>query len=227
MMPEGSSFNVIRKLYDKYFLGRRYDLGHGKERQIASKLRGIREDHKSRYLFARSLCKSEERVLDCASGIGYGAFILSKSKHVKSIDCVDKDAFAHEYGSRYFSSKKVVRHHTDLFDFIRTQKTDSYSLVTSFETIEHLDDPQNFLIGLKLMLRADGRLILSSPNEIVLPFNKEQFPYHVKHYTQQTMIELLQSVGFSSINTYYQPSKSSYEINNDPSGAFLICTATA
>ena len=32
-----------------YLLGQKLDLGHGKERQIATRLIGIRNDHKARY----------------------------------------------------------------------------------------------------------------------------------------------------------------------------------
>jgi SAM-dependent methyltransferase len=67
---------------------------------------------------------------------------------------------------------------------------DSFDLVVCFETIEHVDRRDEALDELRRVLRADGHLLLSSPNRDVFPPGN---PHHIHEYTPQELREALQS----------------------------------
>ena len=212
-----------------YFLGQRLDLGHGKERQIATRLIGIRNDHKARYNFAKKRIdsiKKYSKVLDCASGIGYGSYILSKSKYVKNIDAVDKDPLAHSFGEKYYSSKKINRLNLNL-NKLKSYYYDpnlEYQFVTCFETLEHLtdDEAQKFLLSIYSLLSIKGKLFISTPNEELLPYSSKKFSFHKRHYTPNTLENLLESTGFKIENLFSQKNKYSRDIQSHKNGIFLI-----
>ena len=216
-----------------YLLGQKLDLGHGKERQISTRLIGIRNDHKARYDLVKKRIESTKiysKILDCASGIGYGSYILSKSKYVLNIDAVDKNKEAHSFGNKYYPSEKIKRLNINLNE-LRKKNNDfkfKYDFITCFETLEHLTDSEvkDFLISLHLLLKSEGKLFISTPNEDLLPFAPEKFLFHKRHYTVQEFENLLLDSGFNIENFFSKKSKLSRHIQENTNGIFLIAEVT-
>lgn len=75
-------------------------------------------------------------VLDCASGSGFGSYLLSKKSDVKHVHGIDIDAASVETSSKEFGSDKTTFHLSRIEDF--SLKAD---VLVSIETIEHLEDP--------------------------------------------------------------------------------------
>lgn len=152
------------------------------ERQIGASLSEIREDHLQRYLFAASRIPPGSRVLDCACGVGYGSNILAQAgSQVVAVD-ISRDAITY--------ARKHWQHPGIEFlceDAMALPSLGTFDYLVSFETLEHLSVPRAMLD------RVDARnLIGSVPNEGVVPFSSERFPYHVRHYHAHEVPDLIQ-----------------------------------
>ncbi len=77
-----------------------------------------------------------------------------------------------------------------------------FDLVVSFEVLEHIPDPTDFLTGARKLLTDDGLLILSTPNEKslemrVLKTLSSNIPFdHVRFYNPHALTILLERFGF-------------------------------
>lgn len=105
---------------------------------------GPRSDaHTYRYVWAANFIRESDFVMDCASGLGYGAYLiskLSKSREVLGLDiCSDSVNYANQtYGSDDLSFTCF-----DLDD-VEASQFPQADCITSFETIEHLKNYENF-----------------------------------------------------------------------------------
>lgn len=157
------------------------------ERYVSSWTGNVQHEHYHRYLFAAGLC-SGKRVLDVASGEGYGCQLISQV--AEYVVGVDLDVGAVEYAQRTYgspSARFVAADATKLpFDDA------SFDIVTSFETIEHLQDHDAFLSEVKRVLHPDGLLVISSPNRIVYTEkNSHENPFHVHELDRDEFVKTL------------------------------------
>jgi SAM-dependent methyltransferase len=83
-------------------------------------------------------------------------------------------------------------------------KNDTFILIYACEVIEHVSDDSLFLSEIWRILRESGQLILSTPNASKLPFLKEKYPDHVRHYATSELKAKLEESGFSVIANYYR-----------------------
>jgi ubiquinone/menaquinone biosynthesis C-methylase UbiE len=118
-------------------------------------------EHSARYIFALPYIENKT-VLDIACGTGYGlGFMKEKAKRVVGVDVSIEAA-------------KEAKNHCDektsvlLGDGLRLPFEDeSYDVITSFETLEHIHERDKFLLELKRVMRNDGLLILSTQTRII------------------------------------------------------------
>lgn len=171
------------------------------ERQVAPVLSGIRRDHVARYEWAARVLPYGSRVLDIACGVGYGARILAEAgHHVMAVDisveaiAYGKTHYAHDRIRWCVSSAEYLDKST--LDFIDTGALDA---VVSFETIEHLKNPEPFL---RKMRSLAPRLLASVPNEECFPYTGQRF--HFRHYTREEFASLLRSAGYTIEQTLGQ-----------------------
>jgi len=66
------------------------------------------------------------------------------------------------------------------------------------------------------------RLLLSVPNQERLPFNRGQFPFHVRHYTPAELDALLRGAGWVIGRLWSQPSRTAPDILPGAGGYTLI-----
>lgn len=167
-----------------------FDLPFTGERQVGTSLSQIRLDHVHRYLFAASQIPLGARVLDCACGIGYGTNILASTgaRHVLGVDVSDE---AIAFADRHWLTTGTVflagdaEHLPDLGEF---------DAAVSFETIEHLDEPEAMIRSIRAKT-----LIASVPNEAALPFDPARFPHHRRHYRVDDLPELVRPFQLRSV----------------------------
>ena len=136
--------------------------------------------HLNRYSMAKPYCKNA-KVLDAACGQGYGSYLMKcwGAKEVDGID-ISEDAIC--------QAKKIFK--ADGLNY--TQNTieslpyedNTFDLVVSLETMEHIDDVDSFLKEIKRVLKPDGVIILSCPNDNYYYQNDDfENPYHKRAYT--------------------------------------------
>lgn len=157
------------------------------ERQLATTLSGIRHDHLARYLWVSELLGDKGHVIDAACGCGYGSSVLAdRGFDVTAID-IAKDALA--YAKTHWDRPTIAW----LVGNLEEPSLPDADAVVSFETVEHLIDPKPFLTAAR---KAAPRLVVSVPNQDVIPFDKKRFPFHHRHYTLNEVKELLAQCGW-------------------------------
>ncbi|MDZ7764971.1 MAG: class I SAM-dependent methyltransferase [Melioribacteraceae bacterium] len=142
------------------------------ERQVASEISDIRIDHVGRYKFASNYIKPNTVILDIACGVGYGSNLIASKvsdARVVGVD-IDKDAIA--YAEKHYAHENVEfiiddAHKPNLPE-------NDFDYVISFETLEHLPNPDSFIASINRVIKKDGLFIFSSPNQKTLPFEKEK-----------------------------------------------------
>ena len=122
-------------------------------------------------------------VLEAGCGEGYGARLLAdRARRVVAVD-YDADAIGHV--GRTYPGLPVVRGNLVALSFA----ANSYDVVVSLQTLEHLWDQDTFLAECRRVLRPDGPLILSTPNRLTFP------PDNPFHYKELSPAELRRLVG--------------------------------
>ena len=153
-------------------------------------------EHIYRYKFASQFVQNK-MVLDIACGEGYGMYLLKEAgaKEVCGIDCAT-DIPAH------INSKYQLNAHTA--DACDTKLPDqSFDLVVSYETIEHLENPSSFCAEIKRLLKPAGLTIISTPNRNVYKQISPSNPFHFSEMTDTEFTDLLKKY-FSEVKLYSQ-----------------------
>ncbi len=125
--------------------------------------------HKAAYRFAVEWAASA-RVLDLGCGSGYGTAELARAaSSAIGLDRVFPDSSACRGVARYVRSDL---NHLPLAPAC-------FDLVVSFQVIEHLRDPTEYLKGIRRLLAAGGTALITTPNRLT---SDGENPYHVHEY---------------------------------------------
>ncbi len=135
------------------------------------------QEHLARYRFAAE--RARGRVLDVACGTGYGAAMLGAVGVDLSIPAL---RHALRRGARAVAA-----------DAARLPFGRAFDAVVSFETIEHVADPERFVAECARVLRAGGLLIVSTPNrELWSPRSARPCQrYHVREFDRREFLRVL------------------------------------
>lgn len=159
------------------------------------------QTHTSRYVFASTFVQ-DKVVLDVACGSGYGSAHMTR-RWAKKVVGADISSDALEYALAHYRTERLefVRLDAQVLPFA----DDSFDVVVSFETIEHLIDYENFISECRRILKDNGLFVCSTPNKEIFslrngsPFLK----FHVKEFYPSEFHDLL-SRHFSSVILYGQ-----------------------
>lgn len=169
-------------------------------------------DHLERYAFAADRLFGK-RVLDLACGCGYGSWLLKQNGN--EVTGVDIEPEVIEYAKTHYAGPTYLCQPGE-----GTQGV--WDAVVTFETLEHLDNPQ-------AVLSIEAPLVIASvPNEDRFPFDpgkfsRDKYP-HKRHYTPGQFERLLNDAGFMVSERYCQPDKKG-KIEEGSHGLFLIYVA--
>ena len=145
-------------------------------------------EHYHRYLFAAPLVAGR-RVLDLASGEGFGAAILAGS--AAEVVGVDIDATTVEHSSLNYTAPNLeftVGSALDLGELA----DGSFDAVVAFEMIEHVAEQERVLAEVSRVLAGDGLLIVSTPDRLVYSHAEERDnPFHERELSEDELRELL------------------------------------
>ena len=155
--------------------------------------------HRARYQFASGFVRGK-RTLDIACGTGYGTEILSHEGSVQVLG-VDISLEALMFARKHYASHNVIFLEGNAEQIPDVGKID---IVISFETIEHLQNPNKFLEGIKRILPKEGMLIISTPIRSKGTLETEpDNPFHVREWNENEFMSLLSSYAFKC-DPYYQ-----------------------
>lgn len=151
--------------------------------------REIWYEHYHRYALAQGLV-TEKKVLDAACGEGYGASLLAQT--AADVTGLDLDAAAVEHATaRYGGSQTNLRFvqgscHQLPFD------DNSFDVVVSFETLEHLAEQEAMLAEFARVLKSGGFVVISTPDKAIYSdATGYDNPYHVRELYRDEFKALL------------------------------------
>ena len=148
-------------------------------------------EHWHRYLWARAFCDGR-RVLDVASGEGYGSFLLASV--ARSVVGVDVSAAAVEHArTRYRAGN--LEYLVGRAEELPISGPARFDIVVSFETIEHLGEAEQsrFLAEVKRVLVPGGTLLVSTPDrEAYASELAEENEFHEREFSPPEFRVLLE-----------------------------------
>lgn len=163
------------------------------EREIPSvpgTLKNLDIKHLERYKWASTYTHGR-RVYDIACGAGYGSLLLEASNYVG----FDNSLEAIEYANKYYAADPSISFfQADACTMSPTRKT--ADVIVSFETIEHIKDPEAFLSWCSSHSKL---LLISSP--IRNSFGRSRF--HLFEYRLEKFNEALNKY-FSKVTMFIQ-----------------------
>jgi len=155
-------------------------------------------EHFLRYNFATQFSKSKI-VLDVACGTGYGCQLISKKGEASKVTGIDISSESIKFAKKNYQENNIDYLVDDAQTLI-SQKNNSFDLITSFETIEHISNPEEFIKQTKKLLKKDGILIISTPNTNTYPKGNK---YHIREQTPKEFYSLLKKY-YTYTENYYQ-----------------------
>jgi SAM-dependent methyltransferase len=185
------------------------------------------KDHRNRYYWALNYVLKDSYVLDLACGVGYGTKFIAENSSCMKVTGVDVSSNALKWAEEYFNSSKVEYFCKDIEAQLDELNCEDYDLITCFETVEHVKDDLTFIKKLYELLAPNGTLLISAPNESVIPFNNNPFfknginPFHYRHYTSENFQNLLNEGGFFIKEFYSQHEE--IMVGQDLATNILVC----
>jgi protein-L-isoaspartate O-methyltransferase len=147
----------------------------------------IESEHQARYGWAAQFVSGKD-VLDAGCGSGFGIEILATAgaKAVTGVDVDPETVRAAEsaYGGH---AAGVIRGDLGKLPFDDA----SFDVVVCFEAIEHVEQAERALAELRRVLRADGLIVVSSPNPGGYP---EGNRHHVHEFRPDELAEALRDL---------------------------------
>jgi 2-polyprenyl-3-methyl-5-hydroxy-6-metoxy-1,4-benzoquinol methylase len=140
--------------------------------------------------------KGTGRLLDI--GCGYGYFLFACRKERYDVMGLDVSEWAGQYAVKELGLPAKIGQIGEV-DFPRQ----SFDVISMWHFLEHSQDPDLVIHRAKSWLKEDGILVIDVPNYegTDASYRLEEWdgwslPYHLWHFTYQSMIMLLQKHGF-------------------------------
>jgi len=136
--------------------------------------------HRAAYEYARTRLPSG-RALDLGCGTGYGAASLAgHGSTLVAVDRVRPDSASRSTGAHFLRADIAAL----------PLSADAFDLVVSFQVVEHLADPTDYLRAIAHLVHPDGAAILTTPNVLT---SDGVNPYHVHEYGSDELEECLRA----------------------------------
>jgi SAM-dependent methyltransferase len=87
-----------------------------------------------------------------------------------------------------------------------------YDIIISFETFEHLKNPDAYLQNLFSVLKTGGKLILSTPNKLVSSPEHLEWDFHEFEYTPIQLRDIVINSGFKNLKFFGQKTNENYDV---------------
>lgn len=152
-------------------------------------------------------------VLEVGCGDGRGIDVISNL--CESYTGIDKNGLVLDKLKKKFTDSRFIKQDIPPLKDIAS---DRYSIVLSFQVIEHIRDDVQFLKELKRVIMPGGKVFITTPN---IKKSLTRNPWHIREYTSKQLEELVNSVfdkvtikgitGNDKVWQYYEMNKKSVE----------------
>ncbi len=174
-------------------------------------------NHISRYMFAQRILDQGKatNILDAACGVGYGTHFLATHTAAAKITGVDRSAEALAVAGTQFNHANIAFITDDCHTLQAASAYGPFDTIVSFETLEHLPKPEDFLNSCYRELKNGGTIIVSTPNKTVSSPEQLNWEFHEKEYTAGEFYQLMTAAGFTNIQLYGQQFSMKGKIKNE------------
>jgi SAM-dependent methyltransferase len=153
----------------------------------------VHAEHLARYRLAAQLAPGR-RVLDVACGEGYGCALLAAAG-ASSVVGVDVDEATVEHARKRYGIEALAGDVRAL-----PFEDGTFDLVVSFETIEHVEEPERALGELARVAAPGGLVVVSTPNSRQYLVENE---FHVREFDHAEFVALLEA-RFPAVRLLFQ-----------------------
>lgn len=150
---------------------------------------------------------SPRRILNVGCGSGFHDLLMAEYDFVSDVVGIDYSKNSVEVANREFPHKKIRREVSDITDF----DNQLFDLVVSFQVIEHLKDPEAFLLECKKRCVDGGWVAAFTPNRkrltnrlramIRLDLALED-PQHFAEYTVRDLTRMGHRIGLTLVDHF-------------------------
>ncbi len=141
--------------------------------------------HEAAYRWIVDSAGPDGRVLDAGCGEGYGAELL-RTGGARQVFGLDYEGTTLRHAAKAYPQLNLVQGNLVQTGFA----DDSFDLVTSLQTIEHLWEQPRFVAECARILKPDAELILTTPNQLTFPPGNW---YHTKELTAAELVDLVEA----------------------------------
>lgn len=140
------------------------------------------------------------RVLDVGCGCGYHDVVFALSEKVEEVTGIDYSSRSIEQANCHYPHPKIKRQTADVFELI--DKSPKFNLTTLFQVIlqviEHLSNPQEFLVACANCVVDNGYIAVVTPNRerlqnrVLKLLGRKPLLVDPLHFTEYTIAELIE-----------------------------------
>lgn len=157
-------------------------------------------DEKEEYHYAKKYISNEDKVLEVGSG--KGAF----AKHINSKNYIGLD-FS-ENAKKMAAENGIIIENEMIQDYAKKHQ-EEFDVVISFQVLEHVSNPKEFIESKLVALKKGGKLIIAVPSEdsflkyvtngiLNLP------PHHVTRWSDSTFEFIAHAYGLAIVDIYHE-----------------------
>jgi SAM-dependent methyltransferase len=155
----------------------------------------VEQEHVERYRYAAGFVKGAN-VIDIACGSGYGSKMLADAG-ARSVRGFDISESAVAYANERFASPNLSYAQGNA-ENLAAVADNSVDVVVSFETIEHLEHVDKYLLEMMRILRPGGQFMVSTPERrlasVLYPLRgRPNNGYHVDEFTGRQFRGMLEA----------------------------------
>lgn len=178
---------------------------HSGERQAGAGLDKIRRDHVARYEKAGDIIRShfgptEDLVgIDIFCGNGFGTHVVNQltSSFIWGVDASEE---AIRLANTQYANEKVF-FTAKVFPFPLPHQ--AFDFLIAFASLEHLNDDKAFMATIAQAVKPGGLLFVSTFNERIAPLSQNKYPFHIRHYHPQEIIDFFEKNYPFKLHTWY------------------------
>lgn len=130
-------------------------------------------------------------------GCGTGEFLNEVGKRGAECWGVDSDSVDIGIAREAFGLKNIFAMKFE--DFFEKTDLPKFDIVTFFEVLEHLDNPREFVLNVRRILKPGGSIVMSTPYRERMWADAYEWdlpPYHLSRWNERSIANLFKKAGF-------------------------------